>query len=106
MSEEMVDRSGWSELFVTAFRQSRNPMVLLDDPRLVVDANGALLRLLGHARGDVIGKPGYGLVVGGPLLSGQEWAARLGVGHFTGETELVCAGGETVVVQWGHTRRW
>jgi DNA-binding CsgD family transcriptional regulator len=97
----MVDRSGWSELFVTAFRQSRNPMVLLDDPRLVVDANGALLRLLGHARGDVIGKPGYGLVVGGPLLSGQEWAARLGVGHFTGETELVCAGGETVVVQWG-----
>ena len=55
----MVDRSGWSELFVTAFRQSRSPMVLLDDPRLVVDANGALLRLLGHARGDVIGKPGY-----------------------------------------------
>jgi len=34
-------------------------MVLFDDPRLVVDANGALLRLLGHARGDVIGKPGY-----------------------------------------------
>jgi DNA-binding CsgD family transcriptional regulator len=97
----MVRRDGWSELFWVAFKQSRNPMVLLDDPRLVVDANGALLSLVGHTRDELIGTPGYRLVVGGPLLSAQEWAARLAVGHFTGETELVCGDGETVVVQWG-----
>jgi DNA-binding CsgD family transcriptional regulator len=97
----MVRQRGLSELFWAAFKQSRNPMVLLDDPRVVVDANGALLKLVGHRRGVLIGKPGYRLVVDGPLLSAQEWAARLAVGHFTGETELVCGGGETVVVQWG-----
>jgi DNA-binding CsgD family transcriptional regulator len=97
----MVRRDGWSELFWTAFRQSRNPMVLLDDPRVVVDANGALLKILGHPRGAVVGTPGYRLVRGGPLLSPREWAASLAVGHFTGETELLCAGGSNVVVQWG-----
>ena len=76
-------------------------MVLLDDPRVVVDANGALLKLVGHARGAVVGTPGYRLVRGGPLLSPREWAARLAVGHFTGETELLCAGDSNVVVQWG-----
>jgi len=96
-----VGGHGLSELFWAAFKQSRSPMVLLDDPRLVVDANGAFFRLVGHARADVVGKPGYRLVVGGPLLSSREWAARLAVGHFTGETELVCANGGTVGVQWG-----
>ena len=98
---EMVRADGWSELFWTAFRQSRNPMVLLDDPRVVVDANGALLKLVGHARRAVVGTPGYRLVRGGPVLSPQDWAARLAVGHFTGETELLCAGDSNVVVQWG-----
>ena len=76
-------------------------MVLLDDPRFVVDANGALLKLVGQRRGEMIGRPGYRLVRGGPLLSPQEWAARLAVGHFTGETELLCADDSNVVVQWG-----
>ena len=51
-------------------------MVLLDDPRVVVDANGALLKLVGHDRGVVVGMPGYRLVRDGPLLSNREWAAR------------------------------
>ena len=97
----MVRQGGLSELFWAAFRQSRNPTVLLDDPHLVVDANGALLKLVGHTRGELIGRLGYRLVVDGPLLSAQEWAAKLAVGHFTGQTELVCGGGEAVVVQWG-----
>ena len=92
---------GWSRLFWAAFRQSRNPMVLLDDPRLIVDANGAFLSLVGHARDDLVGQPGYRFVVGGPVLSAAEWTAEVAVGHFTGETELRCANGGTVMVQWG-----
>jgi len=97
----MVRQGGLSELFWAAFKQSRNPMLLLDASRAVVDANGAVLRLIGRRRDDVVGKPAHRLVVGGPLLSAEEWAARLAVGHFTGETEMVCVGGENAVVQWG-----
>jgi hypothetical protein len=32
---------GWPGLFSAAFLQSRNPMVLVDDQRMHVDANGA-----------------------------------------------------------------
>jgi PAS domain S-box-containing protein len=97
----MVRQDGWSELFWAAFKQSRNPMVVLDDRRLVVEVNGAFLKLVGYARDDLIGKPGYRFVVGGPTLSPREWAERLAVGHFTGETELLSADGSGVAVQWG-----
>jgi len=98
---EMVRGDDWSELFWAAFQDSRSPMVLLDDRRLAVEVNGAFLKLGGYAREDVIGKPGHRFVVAGPVLSAQEWAARLAVGHFTGETELLCADGGTVLVLWG-----
>jgi PAS domain S-box-containing protein len=97
----MVRQDGWSELFWAAFKQSRNPMVVLDSRRLLVEANGAFLKLVGHARDDLVGKPAYHLVVGGPVLSPREWVARLAVGHFTGETELLRADGSTIAVQWG-----
>lgn len=97
----MSREGGLPELFWAAFKQSRSPMVLLDDARLVVDANGAFLELVGYARDDLLGQPGYRFVVGGPQLSSGEWAARLTFGHFTGETELLCANGDVVAVQWG-----
>jgi PAS domain S-box-containing protein len=97
----MVRQGGLSELFWAAFKQSRNPMVLLDHRRRIFEVNGAFLKLLGYARNDLVGKPGYRFVVGGPALSAREWAEGLAVGHFTGETELLCGNGSSVVVQWG-----
>lgn len=97
----MIRQEGWAELFWAAFKQSRNPMLLLDDPRLVVDANDAFLALTGDRRQDVIGRPASSLVEGGPVLSSEEWVTRLAVGHFTGDTELRCVGGDSVLVQWG-----
>ena len=97
----MVRQDSLSELFWAAFKQSRNAMVLLDHPRRIVEANGAFLKLLGYVRNDLVGKPGYSFVVDGPALSSREWAERLAVGHFTGETELLCANGNSVAVQWG-----
>src|SRR5262249_34438423 len=84
MSTDAETRDGWSKLFRTAFRQSRNPMALLDAERVVVDVNGAFLRLLGVARDDVVGKPAARLVLAGPALTPEEWAAGLALGHFTG----------------------
>jgi hypothetical protein len=34
-------RDGWSALFVRAFKQSKNPMALVDEDRRHVDANPA-----------------------------------------------------------------
>jgi PAS domain S-box-containing protein len=97
----VVGADGWSELFWAAFKQSRNPMALLDVPRLVVEANGAFLKLAGYGRDDMIGRPAHRFVVGGALFSPQEWVTKLAVSQFTGEMELLCADGSGLGVQWG-----
>jgi PAS domain S-box-containing protein len=97
-----VGRSGdWSELFLAAFRQSKNAMMLLDSRRCFVDVNGALLKLTGYTHDQLIGQPLYDIVVGGPLNSSAEWEDMMAAGHFTGEAELLGADGDGVAVQWG-----
>jgi PAS domain S-box-containing protein len=93
----------WAELFWTAFRQSRNAMVLLDAQRVQVDANGAYLKLMGYRREQIVGRPVYQFVVGGPVATQQEWQASLREGRFTGEAELICADSGRVAVQWAAT---
>jgi PAS domain S-box-containing protein len=94
-------KDGWSALFSTAFKQSRNAMVLVDDQRVQIDVNGAYLKLLGYGRQDLIGLPLYRFVAGPSRASDREWATALAVGHFTGEADMVCADGSRVAVQWG-----
>ena len=91
---------GWSGLFWTAFRQSRNAMALVDDPRRHVEVNGAYLKLLGYPRGDLIGHPFYEFVEGGPLLSKEEWEATIARGDFTGEAPIVPSDGSRIAVQF------
>jgi PAS domain S-box-containing protein len=74
-------------------------MVLLDDQRRHVDANGAYLRLVGYRRAEVIGQPMYRFVADG-VLSAAEWAAALAAPETTGDAELVVADGSHVGVQW------
>ena len=93
--------NGWSGFFDAAFKQSRNAMVLVDDRRIQVDANGAYLKLIGYQRERVIGQPIYRFVAAPSRASGEEWAAALAVGRFTGEAELICADGSRAGVQWG-----
>lgn len=97
----MPQVDGWSGLFASAFAQSRNAMVLLDEQRRMVDVNVALLRLLGRARAALLGQPVWELVAGGPLLSVAEWHAALSAGRFTGEALLLHADGHQIAVQWG-----
>jgi PAS domain S-box-containing protein len=97
----MPPPDGWPRLFASAFRQSRNAMVLLDEQRRIVDANPALLQLLGQARSAVVARPVWELVVDGPQNSPAEWRELLSAGRFTGETRLRHADGREVAVQWG-----
>jgi PAS domain S-box-containing protein len=99
----MAHRDGWSGLFATAFERSRNAMLLTDGRRGIVDANPAVLALLGRKRAAVIGRPVYAFVAGGPLASNEDWAEALAEGRFNGEAELVHSDGTTVGVQWAAT---
>jgi DNA-binding CsgD family transcriptional regulator len=78
-------------------------MVLLDASRRLVDANSAYLQLLSYRRADVIEQPMYRFVVGGPLVSPEEWRAALAEGRFAGEAKMQCADGSIVAVQWAAT---
>jgi PAS domain S-box-containing protein len=96
-----VTENGWAGLFDTAFKQSRNAMVLADDRRIQVDVNGAYLKLLGYPRERLVGQPLHRFVTEPARASAEEWAAALAVGHFTGEAQLICADGSHADVQWG-----
>jgi PAS domain S-box-containing protein len=92
-----------STLFSAAFNQSRNAMALLDADRRVVEVNGALLRLLGYTREQLIGQRIYHFVADGPVFSEEQWRRALAAERFTGETEMVRADDSRVAAQWAAT---
>jgi PAS domain S-box-containing protein len=98
-----TDVDGWSRLFASAFGRSRNPMLLADERRAVVEANGAFVALTGRNRAWLAGRPLWELVAGGPLVSDAEWASMLRAGHFDGEAGMRTADGAVVPVQWAAT---
>jgi PAS domain S-box-containing protein len=96
-----VHADGWPALFTSAFRQSRNAMVLLDERRRIVDANAAMVQLVGRPPVTLIGRPIAEIVAGGPLVTEVEWQEWLAAGRFTGEATMLHADGSAVTVQWG-----
>src|ERR1700761_9175442 len=85
----MTAVEGWPALFATAFRQSRNAMVLVDGERTVVDANAAFVALLGRTHRSYVGHRLYEFVSGGPFVTPGEWRERLAEGRFNGEARLL-----------------
>ena len=94
---------GWITLFRSAFSDSRNPMVLVDDDRRFIDVNRAFLQLTGYRRADLIGERVYSMIQGGPLFTPAEWAAQLAKKEFTGDIGVICADGSVVMSHWGAT---
>jgi PAS domain S-box-containing protein len=90
-------------LFQAAFTQSRNGMTLVDHKRRQVEVNGAFLSLLGYRRDDLIGKPIFEIVAGGPIVSPAEWDRLLLERRFSGEAGLLARDGSVVGVQFGGT---
>jgi PAS domain S-box-containing protein len=91
---------GWPALFASAFRNSRNPMVLVDGERRIVDANAAFVQLIGRARDALRGRTLYTFLADGPLVTPDEWQLALAEGRFTGETSLLHADGRPIGVQF------
>jgi PAS domain S-box-containing protein len=93
----------WANLFSSAFMQSRNAMVLVDGSRRLVDVNGAFLKLLGYRRQEMIGRPLFKFVAGGPQFTPVEWRERLATERYTGEGHLLAADDTTIAVQYAAT---
>ncbi|MFL5780785.1 MAG: LuxR C-terminal-related transcriptional regulator [Thermoleophilaceae bacterium] len=99
----MARPPGWAGFFWNAFQRSRNGMTLLDDQRRVVEANPALVALLGTRHDALIQHPVWERVVGGPLMTEGQWRVALGRDEFSGTAELARDDGKTVTVQFaGH----
>jgi PAS domain S-box-containing protein len=96
-------QDSWPALFASAFNQSRNGMLLVDEQRRIVDANPATARLLGRALAGLRGRHAWELVADGPLATPREWRETLAQRRFTGEAKLLHADGTEVAVQWGAT---
>src|SRR3954447_3975568 len=100
----MAPPDALSGLFWTAFRRSRNAMVLLDGERRIAEVNPAMVALLGYTRDQLIGRPVHEFVVGGPMLTLEQWDSLLSLGDFTGEGDVMLADGGKVSVQYAaHT---
>ena len=100
----MARQEGWPALFWSAFKGSRNAMVLLDDRRRQLEVNGAFLKLVGYPREELVGHPVRNHVDAAARLNKRQWQAAIARGAFTGETVLVRPDGSTVTVQYaGHT---
>jgi DNA-binding CsgD family transcriptional regulator len=99
----MSNADGWPALFGSAFRQSRNAMVLLDEHRRIVDANAAMVALVGRPRTALLGRLVFEMVADGPLATEAEWQAWLAAGRFTGTATMRHADAIGATVQWGAT---
>src|SRR4051794_27351248 len=91
---------GWSSLFWTAFKRSQNPMGLLDERRRYVEVNGALLKLLGRTRDEVVDHHTWEFVESGPKYNQREWLAAVHKSDFTGDGIVVTGDGSRMAVQY------
>jgi len=96
----VLDASGWQALFGTAFKRSRNPMLLADERRITVDANRAFAKLVHRRPSDVIGKPLYSFVREGTELTEEEWNSLIMRNEYVGDAEVVQPDGGTVRVHF------
>jgi DNA-binding CsgD family transcriptional regulator len=92
--------TGWHSLFATAFKRSRNAMVLANDKRIQVEVNNAYAQLLHRRRSDLIGHPLWEFVRGGPKLTEDEWKDLMLRDEVVGEACMLLPDDGNVVVQW------
>jgi DNA-binding CsgD family transcriptional regulator len=95
-----LDDAGWKALFSTAFKRSKNAMVLSDEHRIAVDVNRAMANLVQRRRSHLIGKRLYDFVLEGTKRSEKEWRDLIMRDEYVGDAELVLPDGATLKVHF------
>jgi PAS domain S-box-containing protein len=75
-------------------------MALTDDQRKIIDVNSAMAQLMGYRPSQMRGTHTWDYVVGGPLMSHEEWHHAITRGEVTGEGDVRHADGSVVRVQF------
>jgi PAS domain S-box-containing protein len=93
--------TGWERLFRLMFERTANPVILLDEERLIVDLNDPAVVLLGGPRERLIGSSMVDSVR--PLeraRSSEEWHDFLRSGEYSGTRALLTSDGAEVQVEF------
>jgi PAS domain S-box-containing protein len=92
---------GWEPAFWTVFERTRNAMLLLDDARVIVDANPAFAELLGYSRSELIDTPVFDLIPPEEHEDvRQAWQLLRSAGEGTNSRTLLARDGRRVTVQY------
>ncbi len=99
--QEPGEGAGWERLFWLVFKRTSNPIVLLDDQRLIVEVNDAALSLFGRDRADVVGSSIVENIRADERPAAtREWLAFLQSGEYAGKRALVRADGSEVRIDF------
>jgi PAS domain S-box-containing protein len=90
----------WESLFWSLFERSTNPVALVDEQRVVIEANGAMCQLLGLAHDELVGTKSDDFLAGDETGFAAEWRELWEVGGVNGERAVLAAGGSRVRVQY------
>ncbi len=98
---EPENGAGWEQLFWLVFKRTSNPVVLLDDQRLIVEVNDAGLALFGGERDQLVGSSIADSIRPTERdRAGQEWGAFQKTGEYSGTRALLRADGSEVQIQF------
>jgi PAS domain S-box-containing protein len=90
----------WESLFWSLFERSTNPVALVDEQRVVIEANGAMGELLGVPHDELVGTKSDVFLAGDEAGFAAEWRELWEVGGLNGERAVIAAGGSRVRVQY------
>jgi PAS domain S-box-containing protein len=92
---------GWERLFWLVFKQTSNPIFVLDDQRRIIEINQAALSLLDRSRKDLLGTSMLGTMRPADRSAAmRNWEAFRRAGEYFGRRALVRADGSEVQIDF------
>ncbi|HYB22245.1 MAG TPA: LuxR C-terminal-related transcriptional regulator [Solirubrobacteraceae bacterium] len=99
--EQTSAREGWEALFWLVFERSSNPIILLDDARLILDVNAAALALFDYERDEVLGTSIIERIAPSERFrAAREWQDLLRSGSYSGSRAMLRADGSAVPISF------
>jgi PAS domain S-box-containing protein len=93
--------AGWERLFWLVFKQTSNPIVLLDERRRIVDVNDAALTLFDTERAEVLGTSMADYIRPDERdIAASEWEQFLTSGEYNGKRALARVDGSEVQTEF------
>ena len=95
--------TGWERLFWFVFQNSSHPIALVDEERLLVEANDAALEVAGRTRMEVLGNPVIDFIAPSDREeSDRRWTSILHTdsGEYWGDGSLLRGDGSEVVIEF------